>query len=75
MELLGGIVFYEALKTVGAAVLWVLSVLVLWRAAGALKRANRILSMNRVCEKCGRRHVNPDAKFCRDCGGRILKAA
>lgn len=75
MELLGGVVVLQALKTVGAAVLWCLSVLVLWRLAWALKYANRILAIARACEKCGKRQVNPDARFCRDCGGKLLKAA
>jgi uncharacterized OB-fold protein len=75
MELLGGVIVLQALKTVGAAVLWALSVLVLWRAARALKYANRILAIARACEKCGKRQVNPDARFCRDCGGKLLKAA
>jgi hypothetical protein len=75
MELLGGMVVVYALKLVGAAVLWVLTVLVLWRLAKALKTFLRFADARRTCSKCGMWYINPAAKFCRDCGARILKAA
>ena len=75
MELLGGIAFVYTLKLVGAGVVWWLTVLVLWRLAKALKMFLRFADARRACSKCGMWYINPAAKFCRDCGARILKAA
>lgn len=75
MELLGGIAFVYTLKLAGAGVVWCLTVLVLWRLAKALKTFLRFADARRTCSKCGMWYINPAAKFCRDCGARILKAA
>jgi hypothetical protein len=68
-------VVVQALKTVGAGVLWCLTVVVLWRGAKCLKVLAHVIDVSRVCEKCGRRYMNPHATFCRDCGSRVVKAA
>ena len=75
MEILAvqGLVY--ALKLVGALVAWWLTVLVLWRLAKALKTFLRFADARRICSKCGMWYINPAARFCRDCGAKILKAA
>lgn len=75
MDILGGMLVAEAIKTVAMALLWFLAVLFFYHGAKYLKQARRILALNRYCMKCGRHHANPNAKFCRDCGGSILKVA